>query len=45
MRRHYRPVFLPTAGNPARNTARRKAAAFVSIKEKEKEKKTEKRPA
>lgn len=43
MRRHYRPVFLPVAVNPARTAAPRKAAAFVSIREKEKNK--EERPA
>ena len=35
MRRHFRPIFLPAAENPARNTPR-KAADVVSFKTKEK---------
>jgi hypothetical protein len=39
MRRHYRPMFLPAAENPARNTSPRKPAEAVSAK------KQTKRPA
>jgi hypothetical protein len=36
MRRHYRPIFLPAARNPARAPERRTAAAVLTIKEKAK---------
>jgi hypothetical protein len=38
MRRHYRPIFLFAAENPARSAANRKPAAVFAITDKEKEK-------
>jgi hypothetical protein len=36
MRRHYQPVFLPVAENPAKDPGSRNAARVLPIKEKEK---------
>ncbi len=40
MRRHYRPIFVSVAENPARNNARRRAAEVLSIKKNQDKKRT-----